>query len=139
MFRFALPALCVLLAACSTRPETPDYFRSVTGLPLCRGATVRNVNADSPDRSPGFDSIYIVDVAMPAACKPSFINAVAGRISAACDASHVCSGHASTGEFYGVEPLAGGFRVTHSTLGSMSAFDPLRTLVPPLFDGEHAS
>ena len=87
----------------------------MTGLPLCPGATVRNVNADAPDRSPGFDSIYIVDVAMPAACKAPFAKAVGQRIDAQCEPSEGCSGDAKDGDFYGVEPLPVGFRVTHST------------------------
>ncbi|MFL6769218.1 MAG: hypothetical protein ACJ8FH_05555, partial [Sphingomicrobium sp.] len=76
MFRLSLPLLVLLLASCGNRPETTEYFTSVTGVPLCPGATVRNVNADAPDRSPGFDSIYIVDVAMPEACKAPFAKAV---------------------------------------------------------------
>ena len=115
MFRLTLPALCLLLASCSSRPETTDYFTKVTGLPLCTGATIRNINADSPGRSPGFDSIYIVDVTMPATCKASFVKAVVDRIGAACEPLRGCSGNSSTGEYYGVQPSPDGFRITYAT------------------------
>ena len=115
MFRFALPTMCLLLTSCSSRPETADYFTRVTGLPLCKGATVRNVNAAAADRSPGFDSIYIVEVTMPGACKASFVKALVAHIGTACEVSRGCSGNSSTGEFYEVHPLRGGFRITHSS------------------------
>ena len=113
--RLALPLLVLLLASCGNRPETTEYFTSVTGLPLCSGATVRNLNDRAPDRSPGFDSIYVVEVTMPASCKSSFAKAVGQRIGGRCKPSQRCSGNANDGDFYGVEPLPVGFRVTHST------------------------
>ncbi len=103
------------LASCGYRPETTEYFTSVTGLSLCPGASVHNVNADASDRAPGFDSIYIVDVAMPETCKAPFAKTVGQRISAQCKPSERCYGNAKNGDFYGVEPLPVGFRVTHST------------------------
>lgn len=115
MLRLAVPFILLLLASCGNRPETAQYFTSVTSLPLCSGASVRNVNANDPGRSPGFDSIYIVDVAMPAACKAPFAKAVGQRIGAKCEPSERCSGNAKNGDFYGIEPLPAGFRVTHST------------------------
>jgi hypothetical protein len=110
-----LPALLVLLASCEERQETAAYFTKVTGLPLCSDASVRNVNSNAPDRSPGFDSVYIVEVSMPASCKGSFVNAVGQRIGAQCDRSAGCSGNAKNGDFYRIEPRAAGFRVTVST------------------------
>jgi hypothetical protein len=115
MLRLSLATLCLLLASCGSRPETRAYFKQVTAVPLCDGASVHNVNAHAPDRSPGFDSIYIVDVTMPAECKASFINAVAAQISKGCDPSQRCSGNSSTGQFLSVEPIRDGFRITHST------------------------
>lgn len=113
--RSMLPVLLLLLSSCDERPETFAYFTKTTGLPLCSGASVRNVNSTAPDRSPGFDSIYIVEVSMPRTCKSSFLNAVGQRIGAQCDGSKRCSGNATNGDFYGIVPGGGGFRVTHST------------------------
>ena len=110
-----LLVLLVLLTSCGERQETAAYFTKATGLPLCSDASVRNVNANAPDRSPGFDSIYIVDVSMPVSCKSSFLEAVGQRIGAQCDGSKGCSGNAKDGDFYGIEPRAAGFRVAHST------------------------
>lgn len=113
--RAMTPVLLLLLPSCGERPETTAYFTKVTGLPLCPGAAVRNVNAHAPDRSPGFDSIYIADISMPATCRSSFLRAVGQRIGAQCDGSNGCSGSASNGEFFGIEPRGAGFRVTHAT------------------------
>ena len=115
MVRIALPLLCIGLVACGDRPETSEYFTKVTGLPLCDGSTVRNVNADDRGRSPGFDSIYIVDVTMPPACDAIFRNAIGRQIGVRCEARTHCSGRAKNGEFYNVEPLRNGVRVIHST------------------------
>jgi hypothetical protein len=107
--------LPLLLASCTGRPETAEYFTKVTGVPLCSGASVHNVNADAPHRSPGFDSIYVVDLSMAPECVTPFHDAVARRIGAPCQPDGGCSGIASNGDFYGVEPHQGGFRVTYST------------------------
>lgn len=115
MLRVTLLVLSVLVVSCGGREETPEYFTKVTGLPLCKGTTVRNVNAQDPGHSPGFDSIYIVDVRMASACKPPFLKAVASRIGHACFPSSGCSGNSANGDFYAVKPLPAGFRVTHST------------------------
>jgi hypothetical protein len=115
MSRFWLPLLGLLLASCGNRPESTAYFTSVTGLTLCSGASVRNVNANAPDRSPGFDSIYVVDVTMPEPCIAPFAKAVGERIGARCEPSQGCSGNAKGGDFYSIEPHPAGFRVTHST------------------------
>lgn len=115
MFKLSLPLLALLLSSCSDRPGTAAYFTNVSGVPLCSGASVSNVNADAPDRSPGFDTIYIVEVSMPATCKGPFAKAVAQRIGAQCEPMEGCSGNAKNGDFYGVEPTSIGFRVTHST------------------------
>jgi hypothetical protein len=117
MSRTALAMLTLLLASCGGRPETKQYFTKVTELPLCESATVRNVNADAPDRSPGFDSIYIVDVMMPEteACYGPFLTAVEARLNTPCAPIAGCSGISSNGEFYEVHTIRGGFRVTHST------------------------
>jgi hypothetical protein len=115
MLRLSVPLVLFALTSCGNRPETTEYFTSVTGLQLCPGASVRNVNADAPDRAAGFDSIYIVDVAMPPACTAPFARAVGQRIDAQCEPSKHCSGNAEDGDFYGIEPLPVGFRVIHST------------------------
>ena len=110
-----LPALLVLLASCGERQETAAYFTKVTGLPLCSDASVRNVNSNASDRSPGFDSVYVVDLSMPPSCRWTFVKAVGQRIGAQCDWSASCSGNGKNGNFYKIEPRAGGFRVTYST------------------------
>jgi len=110
-----LATLALCLASCSGRPETRRYFKQVTGLDLCEGASVRNVNAHAPDRSPGGDSIYIVDVTMPAACNAAFVKGVAAKMGQACELSRGCSGNSPSGEFLGIQPIRSGFRVTHST------------------------
>jgi hypothetical protein len=111
----ALTLLSLLLASCSGRPATPEYFTKVTRVPLCSGASVRNLNADAPDRSPGFDSIYIVDVTIPAECEAAFYSAVAQQIGSSCDPASGCSGYSSNGDFYQVERHQNWLRVTHST------------------------
>jgi len=113
--RMVLATLLLFVTSCSDRPENPDYFTKVTGLRLCSGATIRNVNANAPDRSPGFDSIYIVDVTMPASCEGTFMKTVSDRIHSACDPAKICSGNASNGDFYQVQLIDGALRVIHST------------------------
>jgi hypothetical protein len=108
-------ALSLLSCACNSRPETPRYFSQVTGVSLCAGAQVRNLNADAPDRSPGFDSIYIVEVSLPTACRDGFFKEVSKRLHMRCDPSRSCSGVTGDGDFLRVEPLRRGFRITHST------------------------
>lgn len=115
MTRLAFPLLCLALVSCVDRPETSEYFTEITGLPLCAGSTVRNVNADDPGRSPGSDSIYIVDVTMPLACERNFRSAIERQIGVKCEAQARCSGRAKSGEFYSVAPLRKSVRVTHST------------------------
>ncbi len=115
MWRPAFLLLPLVLASCGGRPETVEYFTKVTGVPLCSGASVRNVNADAPYRSPGLDSIYIVNITMPAECEPHFFDAVAKSIGASCVPSSGCSGISADGGFFGVEPLQNRFRITHST------------------------
>jgi hypothetical protein len=111
----ALLLISPLLLSCESRPETISYFNEVTGLALCDGATVRNLNADSPDRSPGFDSIYIVLVKMPLVCESAFRRATERRIGTACERAERCAGNTVEGDFIEVQPLQAGFRVTHST------------------------
>lgn len=105
----------MLLASCGKREETPNYFRHVTGIQLCPEASVRNVNAQAADRSPGFDSIYIVDVAMPGTCEPGFLRSVEQQIGVLCTPGAVCTGQAKNGAFLRVDRRPGGFRITHST------------------------
>lgn len=113
-----LPTLLLispLLLSCESRPETISYFKEVTGLGLCQGATVRNLNADAPDRSPGFDSMYIVLVEMPPICESAFRRATERRIGISCERGKRCAGNTAEGDFIEVQPIQAGFRVTHST------------------------
>ncbi|GGO97438.1 hypothetical protein GCM10011329_26300 [Stakelama pacifica] len=111
----ALPLISLLLLSCQGRPETISYFEKVTGVELCQGATVRNLNAESPDRSPGFDSIYVVLVKMPSSCRSAFQQAIERRIGAACEQGKRCAGNTTEGDFIEIQPTSAGFRVTQST------------------------
>src|SRR3954454_24936483 len=107
MSRTALALVILLLTSCSGRPETRAYFTKVTGLPLCKDATVHNVNAPPPDRSPSTDSVYVVEVTMPDSevCYGPFLGALESRIEAPCAPTMGCSGHSSSGEFYKVHMI----------------------------------
>ena len=114
MLRRSISAGLALMAVSCSRPETPEYFTKVTGLPLCQAASIKNVNANDPARSPGFDSIYVVDVLGTDGCKAELIRAVEKRIGQQCiDGS--CSGLDSSRQFIGVIKVNNGLRVTYST------------------------
>jgi len=48
-------------------------------------------------------------------CYGPFLGELESRIEAPCAPTMGCSGKSSTGEFYKVDMISGGFRVTHST------------------------
>ncbi len=69
MWRYAALAMIAgLVPGCSGRPETPAYFTEVTGLYLCPGAKVKNVEHPSEeDAGTGF--IYTVDLTLDESCR----------------------------------------------------------------------
>lgn len=105
----------VTLCACTGSPETTEHFETITRLELCPGSEIRNVNAEAEDRSPGFDSVYIVDVMLPKHCVDKFYQQFSNRVSFQCNVGAQCSGNDSNGDFLGIEPNRRGFRVTYST------------------------
>jgi hypothetical protein len=109
----ALLIFTSLLVSCS-RPETPTYFSKVTGLRLCADAKVHNVNAQAPDMSPGFDSIYIVDVTGKDNCLGSLLAEVSFRIGKQCS-THLCSGNDRRGEFFSAERRGSAVRIIYGT------------------------
>jgi hypothetical protein len=104
----------IFLFGCNDRPETPDYFSEVTGLQICTGAKINNVNSKSHDRSPGFDSIYIVDLFLPPECEDRFFKNVSGRISKECTRESGCSGITPEGDHLSVDSSGDFIRVIHS-------------------------
>ncbi len=103
----------VILTGCQ-RAETPEYFEKITGLPLCSSASVTNINDTDPERSPGFDSIYIVDVRADAACRVQLIRSVEEVIAQKCGDGD-CSGLDADGQFIRLEKRGSTLRVTFST------------------------
>jgi len=86
----------LLLSACG-RPATPEYFANVTGIHICSSAKIANVNGRSPERSPGFDSVYIVDVFANPECRRELFSSVERRIGRPCNVGRSCGGNASSG------------------------------------------
>lgn len=111
----ALVAAVLCLGACDSRPETPAYFHQVTSLRLCSRATVMNVNAKAPDRSPGFDSIYIVRLKIPPQCRADFFASASERAGSDCRADRACDGIPAHAGFLRVEPEGATVLVTYST------------------------
>lgn len=108
-------ATALLLAGCG-RPETPAYFSKVTGIPICGELHVKNLNADSVSRSPGFDSIYVVKLNGPVECIDDLFEKASNLVRAICDRRHPCGGLTARREFLRLEPQPdGGVIVTHST------------------------
>ncbi len=73
MWRYAALAMVAgLVPGCSGRPETPAYFTEVTGLQLCDGAKVRNVEApDQANVGTGF--IYTADLTLDETCRDDLL------------------------------------------------------------------
>lgn len=76
--RSLLIALSGLMLGCSDRDghreETPSFFTSFTGIPLCNSARVRNAYDERPYKSSGFDAVYDVDVYASAECEKDLIS-----------------------------------------------------------------
>ena len=103
------------LMSCS-RPESPEYFSDITGLKVCNDMRIINVNAHAENRSPGFDSVYIVKVYGTKNCLEMTYNSASLILEKKCNFNHVCSGVTKQGIFLSLEPQANGsLLVTHST------------------------
>jgi hypothetical protein len=115
MSRF-LAVLALLLSSCSARPDAKANFTKVTGIPLCEGATVHNVRAGAAGGSLG-PHVYIADVRMPDSevCNGmlfgGFMKRVGGR---PCAPTMGCSGRSPAGEFYRLDMVPGGWRISYS-------------------------
>ena len=112
--RFIVIVLLGLTVACS-RKETPQYFSHVTEIRVCSSATVKNVNASDPNRSPGFDSIYIVDIYLSDKCRNQLVREVEMRIHRGCAGLVVCSGNDDDGNFIRIDQRSRFVRLTYST------------------------
>lgn len=103
-----------LLVSCG-RPENAEYFTKVTGLPLCNSAVVENVNSKDLGRSPGFDSIYVVDIRMSPACKDQLIDFLRKKKGLTCRYYEKCGGKTIDGEFFAISDRNDKVRFIHST------------------------
>lgn len=72
MTRSFVLILAFLLAACNSRPETPEYFTKATGIPLCDSAVVRNVRT-GVEGAAGMGFVYSVDLYMDEKCQSRFV------------------------------------------------------------------
>jgi hypothetical protein len=61
-----------LFAAGCARDESPEYFTSVTGVPLCEEAEVRNLNA--PTDSTGVN--YVVGIKADPSCREELLDCI---------------------------------------------------------------
>jgi hypothetical protein len=111
-----LAVLALLLSSCSARPDAKANFTKITGIPLCKGATVRNVEAGVDDQSLG-SHVYIADVRMPHSemCNGRLFGGFMKRIGGGrCAPTMGCSGHSPEGEFYRLDMVPGGWRIAYS-------------------------
>lgn len=113
--RILVIMLALLMAGCGTWPETTEYFQRVTGLSLCEGAQVKNLNAEDPARSPGFDSTYRVHVTMSAECTLQFIDQLKRKSNHRCSSISGCAFRFSDNSVIFVEMDKTGLIITHST------------------------
>lgn len=104
-----------LITACGSTPETPAYFEQVTSLDLCEKASVKNINADDPARSPGFDSIYRVRVAMDKKCVNDLVKQLRDKSSNQCQALEGCAFRMPDKTIIFVEIQQNGLILTQST------------------------
>lgn len=98
-------AMLILTSSCGNRPETTNFAEKITGLDFCNQDRISNINANSPDRSPGFDFIYIIEITTNKQCLSSVVNQVSGKIHQNCSIVDRCSGNTSEGEFIGIQKV----------------------------------
>ena len=82
------------LAQCTERrEETPEFFTSFTGIPLCEGAVVRNARNGRAHTRSGFDAIYDVDLFLNHRCKQQLIEYLRRNSNhqSSCDPSVYCA------------------------------------------------
>ena len=111
-----LAVLALFLSSCSSRPDAKASFTKVTRIRLCEAATVRNVKAGASGQSLG-SHVYIADVRMPESdvCNASLFGGFMKRVGGGpCAPTMGCSGHSAEGEFYRLDMVPGGWRITYS-------------------------
>jgi hypothetical protein len=117
MSRSVIAVLLLLLSSCSARPDAKANFTKITRIPLCEAATVNGVKAGSSDQSLGFHKVYIADVHMPDSdvCNERLFGGFMNRIGdGPCAPTMGCSGHSREGEFYRLDMVPSGWRITYS-------------------------
>ena len=88
---FLAAVAAALCASCSspTRPETPDYFRELTGLQLCEEAGIRNRVTGPYDYEADFT--YSVALKLDEECRTAFRAELFRLYKVDCDWSSVCN------------------------------------------------
>ncbi|WP_156521845.1 hypothetical protein [Croceicoccus mobilis] len=69
--------------------ETPAFFESKTGIPLCDRATVENVRIGEHDYETDFT--YGVRLTLPGDCKARFFDALNKRLGGGCTPTSRCN------------------------------------------------
>lgn len=92
--RTSISALLLLvpLAACScseNRPESPEFFQQMTGLPICSEAKIEN--ASSSPFEDETDYIYSVNIEMNENCARNFFADIHERLGHNCAENSGCS------------------------------------------------
>ena len=69
----------IALTSCGMyRPETPEYFQQVTGIPLCPEAKIRNLNLDQAAQA-GIGFLYQVELRLDENCREAFERSLRSR------------------------------------------------------------
>jgi hypothetical protein len=85
----ALPFLFMLaLAGCSNRRDSPDFFRSITGISLCESASIQ-VDPRRDDLGIGFE--YSTRLRLSPECKAQFFEEVLRLTGRDCRSETQCS------------------------------------------------
>jgi hypothetical protein len=103
----ALPMWTLVLLGCSEpRPESVEFFQSMTGIPLCRDAKLSNFQVGEYDHETDFT--YGVILAMSEDCEAEFLKEIEERLNIACQLGEPCVFMDSKSWSYEIEPLQDG-------------------------------
>ncbi len=102
------------LSACSTRPETREYFLDVTGIELCESASIKNVHSDQSQSQIGTGFIYMVDISMNAQCQHRLFEDLKRRRVEPAGNGDSGQGAPGPGETMAAERMNGKIRFTYT-------------------------